>query len=1850
MKRYIAVLLAAVMLCFSTVAFADVSVQSDQISAYMDSTGGITLTGYTERINATDAYELVTIDAGQVVYMVENEAGGLDLMSADFETGTEKLLVSGVKLACGYNGEGLYYVLEETPSTVNYITYDGMQKQIYTSEEDVEYLQQSHYGLMIGFDSDAGAVVYDETFGLVSAFNGVTGVERRVMGDCDLVLTEAGELYLDDPTASFPALISAEVEQFEAMNGYIYYIRVSDAERTLMQYSPDTLSWQYVLLDVARTPISLTTSYTQTLIMDDTGTVYSIDDATCAVSPFASITAPENVAMSDVFIDGVSGQINVYSAENEQQEYILAFNFNFASDSGGFTEGVANDRSRQKITLLASCELENEANTFDVLTPAKLYEPLSYGRRGDAVTELQQRLTDLGYLNDKVDGIFGPRTRYAVMLFQDYNGFITTGIADREMQELLFSDDAPAYDAYRQISYGARGLRVTAMQERLRFLGYMADPADGIYGPYTRAGVKLFQQENGLRVTGTADRETLVAMYEPAASKCSSYFEMNYGDSGWRVQQLNRRLKELYYLEGTAGSSYNSATKAAVKKFQRESGLTQSGVATAYVQQRLFAADAPEYSGYIVLRRGDENDRVVALQARLKELGYFEGTCTGYFGKVTQASVKAFQRVAGLEVTGIATIETQELLYSKDAPRKPVIAEITVPVISVSNVIAQSSDGLYHVEDTVISVSWKVEGLVSEYYVEITDSRNRVIESGYISDSEIKLDISAFTSQETFKVTVYAVPENGTINNAKSASVYIVIPERAVVTPTPAPTPVELATIEPTPVVTATPGPQIKLPVINVSGDFELEGNTHIIGNDGASFTWTAEADTAYSAVVTDDAGNVVYTPTVSETGLKLFRADLVSDKNLYLVVTAYPAGGDAAQGKSVRIMVKAGEAEPDPTEPPVEVPVELSINVSGADKIADVWYIGETPITVSWVASGNVKDYTIELIDYTGTALSTLPNVNRTSIEITKDYVAGGGIYGLRITANSDGDPVDATIYMAMKQPDTTPTPDVTEPPAEDVTPEPEASDTAPEDVTPEPEATDTAPEDVTPEPEATDTAPADVTPEPEATDTAPADVTPEPENTDTQSGDESISDAPADEVETYSMTQAEVLINVENAELIDGVYRVAADATAYFSWSNTGDATEYSIYLDSETGNILQQLEHTTYTEMSMEGSGLPEVGSYCIRIVAHTSGGDVQKEIYVSRAKTPESEPIYTVSAPSVSADGYADFDDSIYYMGDSQLGFTWNADGDLAYYNVYLYDEDGNCVQSYNEMQEGALTLDPAAFAENTVYSMVIVAVPQNGTEESGAQTTVYFARPAAATAMSNAPEVYSVGDVNVTVNGYADYDGTTYYVGDSDIYISWYADGDLAHYNVYLYDGNGELINSATEIQDTELSMGAYGFTEGMTYQVVICAVPVNGTEENGTRASITLMKKAAEPVSEPETQSDEPTPEPEPEPEPETQVGQVTAPVVTVSGYTDFDGSIYYVGGEDLYFSWYAEGDVASYSIYLTDSSGNLINSVSGVMDTQLSISLNNIGYETQSYLQVVAVPVNGTEADGASSTVAFFRPEPQQVTEPEVQYSVSAPELYVDGYSNFDGSCYYIESGDLYVSWNVSGDLSHYNVYLYDAYGNQVNSAMGVDVTGMSLSTDGLEPNVTYTLSVEAVPVNGTDGGGAWSDITLMYTPVSDEPSYDEPSYEEPTDEEPTYEEPTDEEPTDEEPTDEEPTYEEPTYEEPTDELLWDQPLNMYSDYEHISAYQRKLAEWGWLIFAPDGMATEGMFDQATMDATLALQNYINSLFAEDPAFIPLELITIGVEGVDPYVGVDTLQLIMPEEAEQQFINPDMQ
>ncbi|MGI6554764.1 MAG: spore cortex-lytic enzyme [Bacillota bacterium] len=60
--------------------------------------------------------------------------------------------------------------------------------------------------------------------------------------------------------------------------------------------------------------------------------------------------------------------------------------------------------------------------------------------------------------------------------------------------------------------YGSEGPEVSRVQERLRNWGYLQGDTDGVFGQQTFNAVKLFQERNGLRVTGTVDTDTLNAL------------------------------------------------------------------------------------------------------------------------------------------------------------------------------------------------------------------------------------------------------------------------------------------------------------------------------------------------------------------------------------------------------------------------------------------------------------------------------------------------------------------------------------------------------------------------------------------------------------------------------------------------------------------------------------------------------------------------------------------------------------------------------------------------------------------------------------------------------------------------------------------------------------------------------------------------------------------------------------------------------------------------------------------------------------------------------------------------------------------------------------------------------------------------------------------------------------------------------------------------------------------------------------------------------------------------------------------------------------------------------------------
>ncbi len=61
---------------------------------------------------------------------------------------------------------------------------------------------------------------------------------------------------------------------------------------------------------------------------------------------------------------------------------------------------------------------------------------------------------------------------------------------------------------------------------------------------------------------------------------------------------------------------------------------------------------------------GMRGQEVVELQTRLRDLGYFKGPVTGYFGPITRNAVRAFQKANGLPSTGFVGVMTRSLFNS----------------------------------------------------------------------------------------------------------------------------------------------------------------------------------------------------------------------------------------------------------------------------------------------------------------------------------------------------------------------------------------------------------------------------------------------------------------------------------------------------------------------------------------------------------------------------------------------------------------------------------------------------------------------------------------------------------------------------------------------------------------------------------------------------------------------------------------------------------------------------------------------------------------------------------------------------------------------------------------------------------------------------------------------------------------------------------------------------------------------------------------------------------------------------------------------------------------------------------
>lgn len=322
------------------------------------------------------------------------------------------------------------------------------------------------------------------------------------------------------------------------------------------------------------------------------------------------------------------------------------------------------------------------------------YPVLMMGSTGTDVSDLQARLTELGYYTGAIDGRYASGTQTAVQEFQERNGLTADGIAGRQTQDLLYSGSAqPKYvtvsasgdaEEYLLLKQGTSGVEVRKLQGRLAELGYYAGGVDGIYGETTASAVKAFQRANGLSGDGQAGVQTQSKLYSSSARYASSPVAtanpdatrtLTLGMTGNDVYALQERLIELHYLSGVADGVFGAETQAALIAFQKNNGLTADGNAGSSTLKKLAGSckaatrttPTPVPSGTVTLREGDEGENVYILQAYLFELGYYTGRIDGRFSAETTEAVKAFQRANGLTADGIAGKGTQSKLTSGSA-------------------------------------------------------------------------------------------------------------------------------------------------------------------------------------------------------------------------------------------------------------------------------------------------------------------------------------------------------------------------------------------------------------------------------------------------------------------------------------------------------------------------------------------------------------------------------------------------------------------------------------------------------------------------------------------------------------------------------------------------------------------------------------------------------------------------------------------------------------------------------------------------------------------------------------------------------------------------------------------------------------------------------------------------------------------------------------------------------------------------------------------------------------------------------------------------------------------------------
>lgn len=160
------------------------------------------------------------------------------------------------------------------------------------------------------------------------------------------------------------------------------------------------------------------------------------------------------------------------------------------------------------------------AIAFSIMTAAMpSFSVVREGNRGNEVTQLQNKLKELGYFpeNVRITGYFGTVTKEAVIKFQRDNNLKADGVVGDDTLSAL--EVAPGKNSGSQpptntstLSLGNKEESVRLLQLQLAVFEYYQGTINGEFNQNTKAALREFEKENGLVPDGILDAETQRAL------------------------------------------------------------------------------------------------------------------------------------------------------------------------------------------------------------------------------------------------------------------------------------------------------------------------------------------------------------------------------------------------------------------------------------------------------------------------------------------------------------------------------------------------------------------------------------------------------------------------------------------------------------------------------------------------------------------------------------------------------------------------------------------------------------------------------------------------------------------------------------------------------------------------------------------------------------------------------------------------------------------------------------------------------------------------------------------------------------------------------------------------------------------------------------------------------------------------------------------------------------------------------------------------------------------------------------------------------------------------------------------